>query len=476
MHDTYENPLVSRYASKDMSYLFSDEKKFTTWRKLWIALAEAEAQLGLPITKEQIDELKEHVNDIDYEAAKQKEKEVRHDVMAHVLTYGACCPKAKPIIHLGATSCFVGDNTDILVMKDALDIIERKLLGCLKLLADFSVKYAEMPMLGYTHLQPAQLVTVGKRGALWLQEFLMDFEQMDHTKKALKLRGAKGTTGTQASFLELFEGDTGKVSMLDKLVTEKLGYDDSFPVTGQTYPRKLDTIVLNELALIAQSAYKFGNDLRMLQHLKEIEEPFESKQIGSSAMAYKRNPMRSERICALSRYVMTLPLNTAMTASTQWFERTLDDSANKRIVIAQAFLGTDAILNLMLNVLSGLVVYEKVINKHIMEELPFMATENILMDAVKNGGDRQELHEKIRQYSIEAGRNIKELGGSNNLIDLIKNDDSFKDVLGNIDEILDPKKYVGMAPKQTVDFVENYINPILKENEHRVLLTNSVNV
>lgn len=476
MHDTYENPLVSRYASKDMSYLFSDEKKFTTWRKLWIALAEAEAELGLQITKEQIDELKEHVNDIDYEAAKQKEKEVRHDVMAHVLTYGACCPKAKPIIHLGATSCFVGDNTDILVMKEALNIIERKLLGCLKLLSDFSVKYADMPMLGYTHLQPAQLVTVGKRGALWLQEFLMDFEQMDPTKKALKLRGAKGTTGTQASFLELFEGDTQKVSMLDKLVTKKLGYDESFPVTGQTYPRKLDTIVLNELALIAQSAYKFGNDLRVLQHLKEIEEPFESKQIGSSAMAYKRNPMRSERICALSRYVMTLPLNTAMTASTQWFERTLDDSANKRIVIAQAFLGTDAILNLMLNVLSGLVVYEKVINKHIMEELPFMATENILMDAVKNGGDRQELHEKIRQYSIEAGRNIKELGGSNNLIDLIKNDDSFKDVLGNMDEILDPKKYVGMAPKQTIDFVENFINPILKENEDRILLTNSVNV
>ena len=476
MHDTYENPLVSRYASKDMSYLFSDEKKFTTWRKLWVALAEAEAELGLPITSEQIDELKAHVNDIDYEAAAKKEKEVRHDVMAHVLTYGQLCPKAKPIIHLGATSCYVGDNTDIIIMKEALNLVEKKLLGCMKLLSEFSLKYADMPMLGYTHLQPAQLVTVGKRGALWLQEFLMDYQQLQPTKAAVKLLGSKGTTGTQASFLELFEGDTEKVSQLDKLITEKLGYSESFPVSGQTYPRKLDSIVLNELALIAQSAYKFGNDLRMLQHLKEIEEPFESKQIGSSAMAYKRNPMRSERICALSRYIMSLPINTAMTASTQWFERTLDDSANKRIVIAQAFLGIDSVLNLMLNVLSGLVVYEKVITKHIMEELPFMATENILMDAVKNGGDRQELHEKIRQYSIEAGKNIKELGLGNNLIELIKNDDAFKDVLGNIDEILDPKKYVGMAPKQTVDFIETYIDPILKENESLILLKNSVNV
>ena len=432
MHNTYENPLVSRYASKDMSYLFSNEKKFTTWRKLWVALAEAEAELGLPISKEQIGELKAHINDVDYEAAAKKEKEVRHDVMAHVLTYGQQCPNAKPIIHLGATSCFVGDNTDILILKEALDLVERKLLGCLKLLSDFSVKYADMPMLGYTHLQPAQLVTVGKRGALWLQEFLMDYEQLKPTKMAVKLRGAKGTTGTQASYLELFEGDTEKVSRLDNIVTEKLGYNDSFPITGQTYPRKLDTIVLNELSLIAQSAYKFANDLRLLQHLKEVEEPFESKQIGSSAMAYKRNPMRSERICALSRYVMTLPQNTAMTASTQWFERTLDDSANKRIVIGQAFLAVDAILNLMLNVLSGLVVYERVINKHIMAELPFMATENILMDAVKNGGDRQELHEKIRQYSIEAGRNVKELGGTNNLIELISKDDAFKSVLSNL--------------------------------------------
>lgn len=476
MHNTYENPLVSRYASKDMSYLFSNEKKFTTWRKLWVALAEAEAELGLPIKKEQIEELKAHIDDVDYETAAKKEKEVRHDVMAHVLTYGEQCPNAKPIIHLGATSCFVGDNTDILILKEALDLVERKLLGCLQLLSEFATKYADMPMLGYTHLQPAQLVTVGKRGALWLQEFLMDYEQLKPTKTAVKLRGAKGTTGTQASYLELFEGDTEKVSKLDKLITEKLGYSDSFPITGQTYPRKLDYIVLNELSLIAQSAYKFANDLRLLQHLKEVEEPFESKQIGSSAMAYKRNPMRSERICALSRYVMTLPQNTAMTASTQWFERTLDDSANKRIVIGQAFLATDAILNLILNVLSGLVVYEKVINKHIMAELPFMATENILMDAVKNGGDRQELHEKIRQYSIEAGRNVKELGGPNNLIELISKDDAFKSVLDNLDSILDPKKYIGMAPKQTIDFVKTYVEPILKENETLILLTNSVNV
>ncbi len=476
MHNTYENPLVNRYASKDMSYLFSDEKKFTTWRKLWIALAEAEAELGLPITNEQIAELKEHVTDIDYEAAAQKEKEVRHDVMAHILTYGQLCKTAKPIIHLGATSCFVGDNTDIIIFKEALELVERKLLGVLKLLSDFSLKYADMPMLGYTHLQPAQLVTVGKRGALWLQEFLMDYEQLQPTKKAVKLRGAKGTTGTQASFLELFSGDTDKVAQLDKIVTKKLGYDESFPVTGQTYPRKLDSIVLNELALIAQSAYKFANDMRMLQHLKEVEEPFESKQIGSSAMAYKRNPMRSERICALSRYVMSLPINTAMTASTQWFERTLDDSANRRIVLGQAFLSVDAILNLMLNVLSGLVVYDKVINKHIMEELPFMATENILMDAVKNGGDRQELHEKIRQYSIEAGKNIKVLGLQNNLIELISEDEAFKGVLNNIDALLDPKEYVGIAPKQTRDFIENHIAPILKENESQILLSNSVNV
>lgn len=476
MHDTYENPLVSRYASKDMSYLFSDEKKFTTWRKLWVALAQAEADLGLPITKEQIDELKAHIYDIDYDEAKRKEKEVRHDVMAHILTYGQQCPKAKPIIHLGATSCYVGDNTDIIVYKEALDLVERKLFGCMKLLSDFCLKYADVPMLGFTHFQPAQLVTVGKRGSLWLQEFLMDYEQLIPTKKALKLRGAKGTTGTQASFLELFEGDTEKVAKLDRVITESLGFEESFPVTGQTYPRKLDTIILNELSLIAQSAYKFANDLRILQHLKEIEEPFESKQIGSSAMAYKRNPMRSERICSLARYVVSLPINASITASTQWFERTLDDSANKRIVMAQAFLSVDSILNLMLNVLSGLVVYEKVINKHIMEELPFMATENILMDAVKNGGDRQELHEKIRQYSIIAGKNVKELGENNNLIELIQNDESFKNVLNNIESILDPQKYIGIAPQQTRTFIENYIEPILKENESLILLQNSVNV
>lgn len=476
MHNTYENPLVSRYASKDMSYLFSDEKKFTTWRKLWVALAESESELGLPITKEQIEQLKEHIDDIDYEAAEQKEKEVRHDVMAHVLTYGQQCPDAKAIIHLGATSCFVGDNTDLMIMKEALGLVEGKLLGCLKLLSDFAIKYADVPMLGYTHLQPAQLVTLGKRAALWLQEFLMDYQGLKPTMKAVKLRGVKGTTGTQASFLELFEGDADKVLALDKLIAEKLGYSESFPVTGQTYPRKLDTIVLNELALIAQSAYKFANDLRLLQHLKEVEEPFESKQIGSSAMAYKRNPMRSERICALSRYVMTLPLNTAMTASTQWFERTLDDSANKRIVIGQAFLATDSILNLMLNVLSGLVVYEKVIQKHIMAELPFMATENILMDAVKNGGDRQELHEKIRQYSMEAGKNIKERGLSNNLIELISSDETFKNLLGDMDEILDPKKYIGLAAEQTIEFVKTHVNPILDENKDLILLKNNVKV
>ena len=424
--DNYTSPLSERYASKEMQYLFSPEKKFKTWRRLWIALAETERELGLPITEEQIAELKEHKDDINFETAKEREKAVRHDVMSHVYAYGVQCPKAKGIIHLGATSCFVGDNTDIILMSDALRLIEKKLVNVMERLAKFAEAYKSLPTLAYTHFQPAQPTTVGKRATLWLQEFLMDYEDLTYVLGSLKLLGSKGTTGTQASFLELFDGDDEKVDRIDSLIAEKMGFASCYPVSGQTYSRKVDLRVANVLAGIAASACKMSNDIRLLQHLKEIEEPFEKDQIGSSAMAYKRNPMRSERIGSLSRFVMIDVLNPAITSATQWFERTLDDSANKRLSIPEAFLATDGILDLCLNVVDGLVVYDKVITKHLLAELPFMATENIMMDAVKKGGDRQELHEKIRKLSMEAGAHVKKEGGENNLLELIAADPSFQ--------------------------------------------------
>ncbi|MEA5003865.1 MAG: adenylosuccinate lyase, partial [Christensenella sp.] len=439
MRDVYENPLITRYASREMSHIFSDDIKFKTWRRLWIALAEAEHEMGLPISKEQISELKEHAEDINYDVAEAREKEVRHDVMSHVYAYGVQCPQAKGIIHLGATSCYVGDNTDIIVMDQAIEVIELKLVNVIARLKEFALQYKDMPTLGFTHYQPAQLTTVGKRATLWMQDLLMDYEQLQFVKSQVKLRGVKGTTGTQASFLTLFEGDAEKVKELEQKVAQKIGYQKVFAVTGQTYPRKFDSVVVDLLSSISQSAYKFANDLRLLQNLKEVEEPFGKKQIGSSAMAYKRNPMRSERICSLARYVLSLSSSPAITASTQWFERTLDDSANKRLVIPQGFLALDAILNIYLNVTSGMVVYPKVIEKRINEELPFMATETILMDAVKRGGDRQELHEKIREYSMIAGRRVKEEGKSNNLIELIKEDAAFHMSAEEIDAIMDPK-------------------------------------
>ena len=464
----YNNPLITRYASKEMQQAFSDEKRFKLWRKLWIALAESEMELGLGVTQEQVDELKSFAEDIDYELAAKFEKEVRHDVMAHVKAYGAYAKKAMPIIHLGATSCFVNCNAEAIMLDDALTIVLKKLVNVMDKLKKFALQYKDVPTLGFTHLQPAQLTTVGKRATLWLQDLEMDYENLMHAKSQIKLRGVKGTTGTQASFLELFNGDETKVKELEKRVVNKLGYEKVYGVTGQTYPRKLDYNILSVLSQIAQSAYKFSNDIRILQNMKEIEEPFEKNQIGSSAMAYKRNPMRSERIGSLARYVVSLPMNSAITASTQWFERTLDDSANRRIVNAQAFLAVDSILNIYMNVAENLVVYEKVIAKHIRAELPFMATENIMMECVKAGGNRQELHEQIRVLSMEAGKNVKVEGKENNLIDLIKADEMFKPVWSKLDDILDAKKFIGRAPSQTVEFIENEIQPIL--DKHAQLL------
>lgn len=464
----YENPLNTRYASKEMQMNFGDEKRFRLWRRLWIALAESEMELGLPITQEQVDELKANAENIDYERAAAYEREVRHDVMAHVKAYGDVAPKAAPIIHLGATSCFVDCNSELIVMKDGLDILLKKLVNVMDKLADFALRYKDVPTLGFTHMQPAQLTTVGKRAALWLQDLLLDYENLQNVYAQFRLRGVKGTTGTQASFLELFDGDEEKVKELERRVVKKLGYTRVFGVTGQTYPRKFDYNVLCVLSQIAQSAYKFSNDVRILQSRKEIEEPFEKKQIGSSAMAYKRNPMRSERMGSLARYMLSLPINAAVTASTQWFERTLDDSANRRIVLAQAFLTTDAILNLYMNVAENLVVYEKVIARHIAEELPFMATENILMECVKAGGDRQELHERIRVLSMEAGKNVKQEGGENNLLELILKDEAFSAVHARLGELLDARKFVGRAPEQTVEFIAAEIRPILER--HRGLL------
>ena len=471
MRDTYESPLSSRYADKEMKYIFSPDMKFKTWRKLWIALAEAENELGLEVTQEQIDELKAHADDINYEVAEQREKLVRHDVMSHVYAYGQQCPKAAGIIHLGATSCYVGDNTDVIIMTEALKIVEKKLVSTIRLLSQFADKYKNLPTLAFTHFQPAQPTTVGKRATLWIQDLLMDLEDVQYVIKNMKLLGCKGTTGTQASFLELFEGDHEKCRKIDKLIAEKMGYTDCFAVSGQTYSRKLDSRVLNVLAGIAQSASKFSNDIRLLQHLKEIEEPFEKNQIGSSAMAYKRNPMRSERMASLSRYVMIDVLNPYITAATQWFERTLDDSANKRLSIPEAFLAVDAILNLYMNVSDGLVVYERVITAHLMNELPFMMTENIMMDAVKKGGNRQELHEKIRKYSMEV-----KTSGSNDLLEKIANDPAFFVTLDELKAKIEPSKYVGRSPKQTEDFLNEVVKPALAPYESMATETAEINV
>ena len=464
--DCYESPLSSRYASKEMKYIFSPDMKFRTWRKLWIALAESEMELGLPITQEQIDELKANADDINYEVAEAREKLVRHDVMSHVYAYGQQCPKAKGIIHLGATSCYVGDNTDVIIMTEGLKLVRNKLVTVIRELAKFADKYKDLPTLAFTHFQPAQPTTVGKRASLWLQELLMDLEDVEYQLSKAKLLGCKGTTGTQASFLELFEGDHEKCKELDRRIAKKMGYNACFAVSGQTYSRKLDTQVLNVLSGIDQSAAKFSNDIRLLQHLKEVEEPFEKNQIGSSAMAYKRNPMRSERIGSLSRYVMVDVLNGAFTTATQWFERTLDDSANKRLSIPEAFLAIDGILNLYANVTDGLVVYPKVIEQRLRKELPFMATENIMMDAVKRGGDRQELHEKIRQHSMAASRVVKEEGGENDLLERIANDKSFGVTLEELEAILQPSKYVGRAPEQTTDFLNEVVYPAIAPYEN----------
>lgn len=476
MNDIYETPLNSRYASDEMKRLFSNDTRFKLWRKLWIALAEAQKELGLDITDEQIEEMKRYAEDINYEVARQKEKELRHDVMAHIHAFGEQAKKARPIIHLGATSCFVTDNADIIIMYEALKLIRKKLVNCIKVLSEFALKYKDMPTLGFTHFQPAQLTTVGKRAMLWVQDLVMDLEFLEYVMEHTYLRGVKGTTGTQASFMALFNGDEEKVKMLDKLVCKKMGFEKSFPLTSQTYPRKYDFLVLSVLASIAQSSYKFANDIRLLQHLKEIEEPFEKTQVGSSAMAYKRNPMRSERICALARYVMVNIQNPLFTASVQWLERTLDDSANRRISIPEAFLAVDAILNLYHNVARGLVVYERMIERHIQQELPFMATENILMEAVKRGGDRQDLHERIRRYSMEAGRNVKEFGKENNLIELISNDPSFKLSKEEIEAILDPKKFVGRAPSQVQEYYDEYVKPILEKYKDELGFESQVNL
>ncbi|WP_027635078.1 adenylosuccinate lyase [Clostridium butyricum] len=476
MRNLYSTPLNSRYASKEMSYIFSDDMKFSTWRKLWVALAEGEKELGLNITDEQIKELKEHINDINYDEAAEREKEVRHDVMSHVYAYGLQCPNAKGIIHLGATSCYVGDNTDVIIMRDALNLIKNKIVTVLNHLKNFAIEYKDMPTLGFTHFQPAQLTTVGKRATLWMQDLVMDVENIDFLISQLKLRGVKGTTGTQASFMELFDGDESKVKALDKIVAEKMGFEKSFGVTGQTYPRKLDSIVLNTLSEVAQSAYKFSNDLRLLQNMKEMEEPFEKHQIGSSAMAYKRNPMRSERISALARYVIVDALNPAITAGTQWFERTLDDSANKRLSVAEGFLALDGVLNLYMNIAENMVVYDKVISSHVQRELPFMATENIMMEAVKRGKDRQELHENIRVHSMAAAQRVKGEGLDNDLIERIINDDSFGLTRDEILGVIDPAKFVGRAPSQVVEFIDEYINPIIEENKDALKITSEITV
>ena len=475
-NSVYQNPLVTRYASKEMARNFSDEKRFKLWRKLWIALAESEMELGLNITARQIDEMKKYADDINFELAEKFEKEVRHDVMAHVKAFGSQAVSAMPIIHLGATSCYVDCNSELIIAADALNIIKAKLVNVMDKLANFALKYKDLPALGFTHLQPAQLTTVGKRATLWLQDLTMDYHNLVNLQDSFKLRGVKGTTGTQASFMELFGGDEEKVKLLERKVVEKLGYEKVYGVTGQTYPRKFDYNMLCVLSQIAQSAYKFSNDIRILQNMKEIEEPFEKSQIGSSAMAYKRNPMRCERMSSLARFVISLPVNCAITAGTQWFERTLDDSANRRIVIAQAFLALDGILNIYMNVAENLVVYDKVIAKHIAAELPFMATENIMMECVKAGGNRQELHERIRVLSMEAGRNVKAEGKENNLIELIKNDKSFAAVHGKLDEILDAKKFIGRAPSQTVEFIESEVKPILEENKDVLGRKGEVNV
>ena len=474
--NTYESPLNSRYASKEMLYLFSPDKKFSTWRKLWIALAESEKELGLDITDEQIAEMKEHIYDVNYDVAREREKEVRHDVMSHVYAYGVQCPKAKGIIHLGATSCYVGDNTDIIIMTEAMHLIKRKLVCLIGELAKFARKYKDLPTLAFTHFQPAQPTTVGKRATLWIEDLMMDLEDVDYQLSKAKLLGCKGTTGTQASFMELFEGDHEKCKELDRKIAKKMGFGDSFPVSGQTYPRKLDSQMLNVLSLIAQSAYKFSNDIRLLQHLKQIEEPFEKSQIGSSAMAYKRNPMRSERIASLSRYVMVDALNPAITSATQWFERTLDDSANKRISVPEAFLSVDAILSLYINVVDGLVVYDKVIHQQFMREIPFMATENIMMDAVKKGGDRQELHERIRQHSMDAGRRVKVEGKDNNLAELIAADPAFGLTIDEITAVFEPKNFVGRAPQQVEDFLDGYVDPMLEKNKELLGVQVEINV
>ena len=463
--DRYNSPLSERYASKEMQYIFSPDMKFRTWRRLWIALAETEKELGLNITQEQIDELKAHQDDINYDVAKAREKEVRHDVMSHVYAYGCQCPKAKGIIHLGATSCYVGDNTDIIVMTEALKLVHKKLVNVLNELAAFADKYKDLPTLAFTHFQPAQPTTVGKRATLWMQEFCLDLEDLEHVISTMKLLGSKGTTGTQASFKELFEGDEEKINKIDPMIAEKMGFRECYPVSGQTYSRKVDTRVLNVLAGIAASAHKMSNDIRLLQHLKEVEEPFEKSQIGSSAMAYKRNPMRSERIASLSRYVIVDALNPAITSATQWFERTLDDSANKRLSIPEGFLAIDGILDLCLNVVDGLVVYPKVIEKRLRSELPFMATENIMMDAVKAGGDRQELHERIRELSMEAGRNVKVEGKDNNLLELIAADPAFNMTLEQLEACMDPARYTGRSEIQVTAFLKDVVQPILDANK-----------
>ena len=476
--NTYESPLSSRYASDEMLYLFSPDKKFSTWRRLWVALARAEMELGLPVTQEQVDELEAHLTDIDYAKAAQWEKKLRHDVMAHVHTYGELCPKAMPIIHLGATSCYVGDNTDIIVMRQGLELVRKKLIGVLAKLAKFAEEYKDMPCMAYTHCQPAQPTTVGKRATLWANELVMDLNEIDHRLATLQLRGVKGTTGTQASFMELFKGDADKIRAVDASIAEEMGFDCEavIPVSGQTYSRKVDAFILNALAGIGQSCMKFATDLRLLANFKEMEEPFEKNQIGSSAMAYKRNPMRSERIASLSRYVMIDALNPAITSATQWFERTLDDSANKRLSIPEGFLAIDGILDLCLNVVDGLVVYDKVITKHMMAELPFMATENIMMDAVKNGGNRQELHEKIRQLSMQAGKNVKEEGRDNNLLELIAADPEFNLTLEQLQATMEPSKYVGRAPVQVDAFLANVVNPVLEKNQDELGVKAEINV
>ena len=476
MRSIYNTPLNTRYSSKEMSYIFSDDMKFSTWRKLWVALAEGEKELGLNITEEQLDELRANINNINYDEAIKKEKEVRHDVMSHVYAYGLQCPNAKGIIHLGATSCYVGDNTDVIILRDALELIRDKIVTVLDRLSSFAMEYKGLSTLGFTHFQPAQLTTVGKRATLWMQDLVMDIENIEFVLSTLKLRGVKGTTGTQASFMTLFNGDEEKVKALDKIVAKKMGFEKSYGVTGQTYPRKLDSIVLNTLSEVAQSAYKFSNDLRLLQSMKEMEEPFEKNQIGSSAMAYKRNPMRSERMGALARYVIVDSLNPAITASTQWFERTLDDSANKRISVAEAFLALDGVLNLYINISENMVVYDKVIRAHVDSELPFMATENIMMEAVKRGGDRQELHERIRVHSMEAAKRVKGEGLDNDLIKRIISDDSFKLTEEEILNIIDPKLFTGRAESQVVEFIDEYVKPIVDKYKNAIDIKSEINV